>query len=44
MADISGPGLEKASAKLKQLVPSHHKVEVKVRSYVLLFLRHETNW
>jgi NAD(P)-dependent dehydrogenase (short-subunit alcohol dehydrogenase family) len=31
MADISGPGLEKASAKLKQLIPSHHKVEVKVR-------------
>jgi hypothetical protein len=30
MADISEPALEKASVKLKQLVPSAHKVEVKV--------------
>ncbi|KAA8569721.1 hypothetical protein EYC84_001308 [Monilinia fructicola] len=30
MADISGPALEKASAKLKQLVPSAHKVEIQV--------------
>lgn len=37
MADISSPGLEKASAKLKQLIPSHLKVEVKVRmsSYLI---------
>ena len=33
MADISAPALEKASAKLKQLVPSHHKVEVQVRAF-----------
>jgi hypothetical protein len=32
MADISGPGLEKAAAKLKQVIPSHNKVEVKVRT------------
>lgn len=31
MADISEPALEKAAAKLKQLVPSAHKVEVQVR-------------
>lgn len=30
MADISAPALEKASAKLKQLVPSAHKVEIQV--------------
>ncbi|PSS22020.1 hypothetical protein M430DRAFT_40812 [Amorphotheca resinae ATCC 22711] len=30
MADISGPALEKALAKLKQVVPSHHKVETQV--------------
>lgn len=30
MADISAPALEKAAAKLRQLVPSAHKVEVKV--------------
>ncbi|KAI9647876.1 hypothetical protein NHQ30_004264 [Ciborinia camelliae] len=30
MTDISGPALEKASAKLKQLVPSAHKVEIQV--------------
>lgn len=30
MADISAAALEKASAKLKQLVPSHHKVEITV--------------
>ncbi|RAL61433.1 hypothetical protein DID88_009363 [Monilinia fructigena] len=30
MADISGSALEKASAKLKQLVPSAHKVEIQV--------------
>src|SRR5450432_3889118 len=30
MADISGPALEKASAKLRQLVPSAHKIEIKV--------------
>lgn len=30
MADISAPALEKASAKLSQLVPSAHKVETKV--------------
>ncbi|TAQ89640.1 hypothetical protein B7494_g2021 [Chlorociboria aeruginascens] len=28
MADISAPALEKASAKLKQLVPSSHKVHI----------------
>jgi hypothetical protein len=32
MADISGPALEKASAKLNQLVPSALKVETKVSS------------
>jgi hypothetical protein len=31
MADISGAALEKALAKLKQLVPSAHRVEIKVR-------------
>jgi NAD(P)-dependent dehydrogenase (short-subunit alcohol dehydrogenase family) len=31
MADISAPALEKASNKLKQLVPSHHKIEVQAR-------------
>jgi NAD(P)-dependent dehydrogenase (short-subunit alcohol dehydrogenase family) len=36
MADISGPALEKASAKLKQLVPSYHKVEIQVISKNLL--------
>jgi hypothetical protein len=36
MADISGPALEKASAKLKQLVPSAHRVEVQV---VIMALR-----
>jgi NAD(P)-dependent dehydrogenase (short-subunit alcohol dehydrogenase family) len=30
MADISAPALEKASAKLKQLVPSAHKVDIQV--------------
>ncbi|RDW92345.1 putative 3-oxoacyl-[acyl-carrier-protein] reductase FabG-1 [Coleophoma crateriformis] len=30
MADISAPALEKAAAKLKQLVPSAHKVHVQV--------------
>ncbi|PBP24731.1 short-chain dehydrogenase [Diplocarpon rosae] len=30
MADISSAALEKASAKLRQLVPSAHKVEIKV--------------
>ncbi|KAK6608052.1 short-chain dehydrogenase [Botrytis cinerea] len=30
MADISAPALEKAAAKLRQLVPSAHKIEVKV--------------
>jgi NADP-dependent 3-hydroxy acid dehydrogenase YdfG len=30
MADISAPALEKASAKLRQLVPSAHKVEIQV--------------
>lgn len=30
MADISAPALEKAAAKLNQLVPSAHKVDVKV--------------
>jgi len=30
MADISAAALEKASAKLKQLVPSAHKVETQV--------------
>jgi hypothetical protein len=30
MADISASALEKASAKLKQLVPSAHKVEIQV--------------
>jgi hypothetical protein len=37
MADISAPALEKASAKLKQLVPSAHKVEVQVRTLTLKF-------
>lgn len=32
MADISGPGLEKASAKVRQLIPSHNKLETKVRT------------
>lgn len=36
MADISGPALEKASAKLKQLVPSAHKVEIQVSLPLLL--------
>ena len=31
MADISAPALEKASAKLRQLVPSAHRVDIKVR-------------
>lgn len=30
MADISAPSLERASAKLRQLVPSAHKVEIQV--------------
>jgi NAD(P)-dependent dehydrogenase (short-subunit alcohol dehydrogenase family) len=30
MADISAPALEKASAKLRQLVPSAHKVDIQV--------------
>jgi NAD(P)-dependent dehydrogenase (short-subunit alcohol dehydrogenase family) len=30
MADISKPALDKASSKLKQLVPSAHKVEIQV--------------
>jgi hypothetical protein len=30
MADISAPALDRASAKLKQLVPSAHKVDIKV--------------
>lgn len=30
MADISAPALEKASAKLRQLVPSAHKLDVMV--------------
>jgi NADP-dependent 3-hydroxy acid dehydrogenase YdfG len=30
MADISKPALEKAAAKVKELVPSHHKVEIQV--------------
>jgi NAD(P)-dependent dehydrogenase (short-subunit alcohol dehydrogenase family) len=32
MADISAPALERASAKLRQLVPSAHKVEIQVSS------------
>jgi len=32
MADISEAALEKASLKLKQLVPSAHKVETQVSS------------
>jgi hypothetical protein len=32
MADISAPALEKAGAKLRQLVPSAHKVEIQVSS------------
>jgi hypothetical protein len=32
MADISAPALEIASAKLRQLVPSAHKVEIQVSS------------
>jgi NAD(P)-dependent dehydrogenase (short-subunit alcohol dehydrogenase family) len=32
MADISGPALEKAITKLRQLVPSAHKVEIQVSS------------
>lgn len=34
MSDISAPALEKAAAKLKELVPSAHKVEI------LVSLRH----
>lgn len=30
MSDISEPALERAAAKLKQLVPSAHKVEIQV--------------
>lgn len=30
MADISKPALDKASSKLKQLVPSAHKVDIQV--------------
>lgn len=30
MADISGPALERAAAKVKELVPSFHKVEIQV--------------
>ncbi|KAH8811615.1 hypothetical protein F5884DRAFT_668746 [Xylogone sp. PMI_703] len=30
MADISGPALERAVAKVKELVPSAHKLEIKV--------------
>jgi NAD(P)-dependent dehydrogenase (short-subunit alcohol dehydrogenase family) len=33
MADISGPALEKALSKLRQLVPSAHKVEIQVCSH-----------
>ena len=33
MADISAPALEKASTKLKQLVPSAHKVDTQVRNF-----------
>jgi NAD(P)-dependent dehydrogenase (short-subunit alcohol dehydrogenase family) len=35
MADISAPALEKASTKLKQLVPSAHKVDIQVRIFLL---------
>ena len=40
MADISAPALEKASTKLKQLVPSAHKVEIQVRfpGYIKLLI------
>jgi NAD(P)-dependent dehydrogenase (short-subunit alcohol dehydrogenase family) len=30
MADISRPALDRASSKLRQLVPSAHKVEIQV--------------
>lgn len=39
MADISAVALERASTKLKQLVPSAHKVEVQV-SLLLVFTSH----
>jgi NADP-dependent 3-hydroxy acid dehydrogenase YdfG len=37
MADISAPALEKASAKLKQLVPSAHKVDIQVSCFISNF-------
>jgi NAD(P)-dependent dehydrogenase (short-subunit alcohol dehydrogenase family) len=37
MADISAPALEKASAKLKQLVPSAHKVDIQVGCFISNF-------
>ena len=37
MADISAPALEKASAKLRQLVPSAHKVDIQVSFSFFLF-------
>jgi NAD(P)-dependent dehydrogenase (short-subunit alcohol dehydrogenase family) len=42
MADISAPALEKASLKLKQLVPSAHKVEIQVSSTLYLHIRNLT--
>lgn len=43
MADISGPGLERASAKLKQVIPSHNKVEFKARASRSSLIEYETN-
>lgn len=49
MADISGPGLERASAKLKQVIPSHNKVEVKTcdvskESDIQALVEHVDSW
>jgi len=49
MADISEPALEKAVAKLKQLVPSAHKVEIQVcdvakESSVKALVDHLDSW
>jgi hypothetical protein len=40
MADISAPALQKASAKLRQLVPSAHIVEIQVILLNAMLLPH----
>jgi hypothetical protein len=40
MADISAPALEIASAKLRQLVPSAHRVEIQVIRPATILLSH----